>query len=286
MLREGLAAEFPSAKRAIDRFGASIRSPQVSREAPLWAAISAFGAAWAVGAIGQVLASGLRLAGLRDPASWLSGGFAILAYAIAIAVALRAGGRRGLAWYLAILAVQTGVHVATSLPGFLTFCERSGECSTLRFVVPYLYLAAGLLGGVVVVRAVRSGPTGTNAFLSGAGTLALAASVTSLAFFFVRPQDPVAVSAMTFVLNGAAAIVVGVVLRLRSPGAAPAALLAGAILLMWLALFGPFIVSELRDGTGGQVVAFYLSSPVEVIALGAGWLAIAARQRARTTAAA
>jgi hypothetical membrane protein len=110
--------------------------------------------------------------------------------------------------------------------------------------------------------------------------------VTSLAFFFVRPQDPVAVSAMTFVLNGAAAIVVGVVLRLRSPGAAPAALLAGAILLMWLALFGPFIVSELRDGTGGQVVAFYLSSPVEVIALGVGWLAFAARQRARTTAAA
>jgi hypothetical protein len=286
MLREGLAAEFPSAKRAIDRIVASVRSAEVSREAPAWSAVSAVGAASAVGVVGQVVATGLRIAGLHDTASWLSGASSILGYALAIAVALRAGGRHGLVWYLAIIAVQTGVHITTSLPGFLTFCERSGECSPLRFVVPYLYLAAGLLVGVVIVRAVRSGPTGTNAFLSGAGALALATSVTSLAFFFVRPQDPVAVSAMTFVLNGAAAIVAGVVLRLRSPGAAPAALLAGAILLVWLALVGPFIVSVLRDGTGGQVAAFYLSSPVEVIALGAGWLAIAARQRARTTAAA
>jgi hypothetical protein len=286
MLREGLAAEFPSAKRALDRIVASARSAEVSREAPVWAAVSAFGAAWAARAIGQALATGLRVAGLRDPAAWLSGGFAIFAYALAIAVALRAGGRRGLVSYLAILAVQTAAYIATSLPGFLTFCERSGECSPLRLVVPYVYLGAGLLVAVPVVRMVRSGPAGANVFLNGAGVLALATAVTGLAFFIVRPQDPVAVSAVTFVLSGAAAVVVGVVLRLRSPKPAPAVLLAAAILLLWLVLYGPFIVSLLRDGTGGQVVAFYLSSPVEVAALWVGWLAVAARQRARTTAAA
>jgi hypothetical protein len=286
MLREGLAAEFPSAKRALDRIVASARSTEVSRESPVWAAVSAFGASWAVGAIGQPLATGFRIAGQRDPAAWLAGGFAILGYAFATAVALRAGGRRGVISYLAILAVQTAVHIATSLPGFLTFCERSGECSTLRLVVPYVYLAAGLLVAIVAVRMVRSGPAGANVFLNGAGVLALATTVTGLAFFIVRPQDPVGVSAMSFILSGGAALAAGIVLRLRSPEAAPAALLAGAMLLVWVAFAGPFIVSVLRDGTGGQVAAFYLSGPVDVLALGAGWLTTAARQRARTTAAA
>jgi hypothetical protein len=286
MLREGLATEFPFAKRAVERLVVAVRSPEVSREAPVWAAVSAFGAGWAVGAVGQVLATGLRVAGLRDPSSWFSGGFAILGYAVAIAVALRAGGRRGLVWYLALLAIQTGLQIALSVPGFLTFCERSGECSPLRFVVPYVYLATGLLVAVAVVRAVRSAPAGPNAFLSGAGVLALSTTVTGLAFFFVHPQDPVAASAMSFVLSGGTALAAGIVLRLRSPEPAPAALLAGAILLTWLAFAGPFIASVLRDGTGGQVAAFYLSGPVDVLTLAAGWLATAARQRDRTTAAA
>lgn len=285
MLREGLAAEFPSAKRAVDRLVVALRSPQVGREAPLWAAISAFGADWAVGAIGQVLAMGLRVAGLHDPAIWLSGGFAILGYALAVAVALRAGGRRGLIWYLVILAVGIGVQIAISVPGFATFCERSGECSLLRFVVPYLYVAAGLAVGALASRMLRTGPAHPNAFLSGAGAFLLLAALANVAFFFGVPQDPVALSAMAFVLNGAAAFGAGVVLRARSARPAPLVLLAGAIAVGWFASSAPFIVYLLRDG-GSQLAATYLTGYVEAVALGAGWLTTALVQRARMTAAA
>src|SRR5438445_248831 len=96
MLREGLGAEFPIAARAL----ASIpRGVVVSREDPRWAAVSAFGAAWLVGVAGNALATLPRAAGFRDPASWLAGAVAITGAAVGIAVALRAGGRRGLLWY-------------------------------------------------------------------------------------------------------------------------------------------------------------------------------------------
>jgi hypothetical protein len=287
MLREGLASEFPFAKRAIDRLASSVRSAQVSREAPLWAAISAFGASWAVGAIGQVFATGVRVVGLRDPASWLSGGLAILGYAFAIAVALRAGGRRALTWYFGLLAVQTATQIALALPGFLTFCERSGtDCSPLRLVAPYAYLAAGIVVSPAAVRVIRSGPTGTNVFLNGAGAFALLAGLGGLAFFFGRPQDAVSISAMSFGVSGGAAFLAGVVLRLRSPRPAPAGLLAGAIALTWLALSGPFIVSTLRNGAGPQPAAVYGLGLVEAFALLLGWFMTDLAQRARTTAAA
>lgn len=287
MLREGLAAEFPFAKRAIDHVIAAVRSPHVSREAPLWAAVSGFGASWAVGAVGNVFATGLRVAGLRDPASWLSGGLAILGYALAIAVALRAGGRRGLAWYFAILAVRIGLQIAAALPGFLTFCERSGtDCSPLRLVVPYVYLAAGLLVSLAVIFVIRSGRTRPNAFLNGAGAYVLLAGLTGLVYFFVRPQDAVSLSAMAFALNGGAGFVAGVALRLRSARPAPVARLAGLLVLTWIASSGPFIFSVLRDGAGSQPASAYVSGLTEALALGLGWLAAAVRQRARTTAAA
>jgi hypothetical protein len=286
MLREGLAAEFPSAKRAVDRLRASIRSTRVSRETPVWAALSAFGAIWAVGVIGQPLATGLRVAGLRDPASWLSGGFAVLGYALAVAVALRAGGRRGLAWYVAILAARTGLQIATALPGFLAFCERSlGVCTPMQFVLPYVYLAAGVLLGAGAVRAVRSGAPGPNAFLNGSGIFVVLVSVVGLVFFFVRPQDLVAASAMAFVLDGGAALAAGIVLRLRSARLAPAAFVTAGLLVTWLAAAGPFVFSIPQAGLS-QPAPLYLSGLTNALALVVGWFATDRRQRARTTAAA
>ncbi len=286
MLREGLAAEFPFAKRAVDRLLAAMRSPHVSREAPLWAAVSAFGASWAVGASGQVFATGLRVAGLRDPASWLAGGLAILGYALAVAVALRAGGRRGLAWYLAILAIRIVIQVATALPGFLTFCERSGDnCTWMQFVVPYVYLVVGFVLGAGVVMAVRSAPLGPNAFLSGAGAFSLLVTLVGLLFFFVQPQDVVAASAITFGLNGGAAFAAGIVLRIRSARFAPAAFVTALLLLTWLAAAGPFVLL-VPQGGASQPAALYLSGLTNTLALGVGWFATDRRQRARTTAAA
>ena len=287
MLREGLAAEFPFAKSAIDQLVLAIRSAHVSREPAIWAAISGFGASWAVNTIGQALATAIRLAGLRDPAAWLSGAVTILGYALAIAIAARAGGRRGLLAYFSILALQIAVQVAISLPGFLTFCERSGtDCSPLRLAARYAYLAAGLVVATGVVRFVRSGAQRPNVFLNGTGLFTLLASPIGIAYYVVQPQDVVIASAMDFVLNGGAALVAGVVLRLRSRRRTPVVLLACAMVLIWLAFAGPFVFSALKDGIGSQPASLYVSGLVQVLALVVGWFLTDKRQRARTTAAA
>jgi hypothetical protein len=286
MLREGLGAEFPSARRALGQLVAALRSPRVSRETPVWAAVSGFGASWAVGAIGQPVATALRVAGLRDPAAWLSGGVAIIGYTIAIAVALRAGGRRGLLWYVAILGLRILIQLATALPGFFTFCERSGECSPLRLVLPYVYLAAGIVLSSVAILVLRAGREGPNAFLNGAGLFSLVAALLGLLYVFFLPQDAVSFSAMDFALSGAAAFVAGAVLRIRSPRFAPVAVICGLLALTWIASSGPFIYSVLRDGAGSQPASVYARGLTESLAFALGWLASSAGQRARTTAAA
>jgi len=286
MLREGLAAEFPSAMRAIDKLTRT-RFARVSRESALWAAISGFGAGWAVGTIGQALATAVRLTGLRDPAAWLSGAVTILGYAVAIAIAVRAGGRRGLLWYFAILAVQIAVQLGTALPGYLLFCERSGsDCSPLRLAVRYLYLAEGIVVSAAVIRLIRSGARRPNVFLNGAGLFTLLVSLTGVAYYVVVPRDVVVASAMDFTFNGGAALLAGVVLCLRSRSLAPAVLLAAAMVLGWIAFAGPFVFSALKDGSGSQPASLYISGLVQAVALLVGWLISSVAQRARTTAAA
>ena len=286
MLREGLAAEFPFAKRALARAADIARGVNVSREMPVWAAVSAFGIAWALGAIGQPIATTLRVAGLRDPASWLSGGIAILGYAVAIAVALRAGGRRGLLWYVALLGLRILIQLATALPGYFTFCERSGECSPLRLAAPYVFLLAGIIVSAVPILVLRSGRDGRNVFLNGAGALSLLNGLTGIAFFAVQPQDSVGASAMSFAVNGIAAFGAGIVLRTRSRRLAPAIFLVVLLLISWLALAGPFVWSALQSSDGAQPAALYFSGLTDALAVVLGWLAIATLQRARMTAAA
>jgi hypothetical protein len=287
MLREGLAAEFPFAKRAIDELVGAARSLHVSREAPLWAAVSGFGASWAIGAAGGIVVVALRIAGLRDPAAWLSGGVVIIGYALAVAVATRAGGRRGLAWYFVVLAVRTGLQIATTLPGYLTFCERSLglSCSLTQYAMPYVYLAVGLILGTGAVRLVRSGSPGSNAALNAGGAFSLLAGVVGLVFFFVQPQDLVAASAITFALGGGAAFITGIVLRFRSPRLGPAAFVTVLFVVTWIATAGPFVVAASQGGLT-QPASLYLSNLINALALGVGWFAVDKRQRARTTAAA
>ena len=286
MLREGLAAEFPFARRAIGELIVAARSLHVSREAPVWAGVSGFGAMWAVGAIGQPAATALRVAGLRDPASWLSGGVAILGYAVAIAVALRAGGRRGLLWFVAILGLRILLQLVTALPGFLTFCERSGECSPLRLVLPYVYLAAGTVLSTVAILVLRAGREGPNVFLGGAGVFSLLAGFIGLVYFLALPQDAVSLSAMDFAASGTAAAISGAVLRLRSARLAPVVFICGLLVVTWIASSGPFIYSVLRDGAGSQPASLYARGLTEALAFALGWLAAYRGQRARTTAAA
>jgi hypothetical protein len=290
MLREGLAAEFPLAKRAVGDLIVAARSLHVSREAPAWAAVSGFGAIWAVGAIGEPAATALRVAGLRDPASWLSGGVAILGYAVAIAVALRAGGRRGLLWFVAILGLRTLLQLGVALPGVLTLCERGGECSPVRlvlqYVFPYVYLAAGTVLSAVTILVLRAGREGPNVFLGGAGVFSLLGGVIGLAYFVAPPRDAVSFSAMDFAMSGTAAAISGAVLRRRSARLAPAVLICGLLVVTWIASSGPFIYSVVRDGAGSQPASVYARGLIEALAFALGWLAAHGGQRARTTAAA
>ena len=200
---------------------------------------------------------------------------------------MRAGGRRGFTWYLAILVVRLGFQAAMTLSGMGEFCARSVElCPTaLRFAFPYLYVAAGLAAGALVIRVLRAGPEGRNVILNGAGAYAMFGTPVSLAFFLVRPQDFVSASAMDFALNGVAALIAGVVLRLRSPRLTPAALLAGAMVLIWLVSVGPFLLSLGQSGAS-QPASLYISGLTQALLLGIGWSVTDRAQRARTTAAA
>src|SRR5258708_31960660 len=97
MLREGLAAEFPFAKRVL----LSIHRPGIAREDPRWAAVSGFGASWLVGTVGQAVATLIRVAGFRDPASWTGGALTPLGRAPGGARALPSGGPRWMLLYRA-----------------------------------------------------------------------------------------------------------------------------------------------------------------------------------------
>lgn len=207
-----------------------------------------------------------------------------LGYAIAIAVAVRAGGRRGLLWYAVLLGLRILIQLGTALPGFLTFCDRGGDCSLARLAMPYAYLAAGIAISPILIVALRSGRPGPNALLNGAGALSLLTAMTGIVFVAVQPQDPVGASALSFLVNGTAAFGAGIVLRLRTGRVRPALLLAAALLLLWLALAGPFILSALAGPP--QPAALYLFGPTDALALAIGWLVAGAAQRARTTAAA
>src|SRR5258708_24688731 len=176
MLREGLAAEFPFAKRVL----LSMHRAGLAREDPRWAAVSGFGASWLVGTVGQAVATLIRVAGFRDPASWTGGAFTLIGGALGVAVAFRAGGRRGLLWYGAGLIAVAALTFATQLPSYLDVCSRQLglPCSPIQLALPHLYTIGGALLGVAALGIVTSGRIGTNPVLSAGGAFALAQSVT------------------------------------------------------------------------------------------------------------
>lgn len=263
MLREGLAAEFPFLVRA----ARSLRRPRVAREAPLWAMVSAFGAAWIMSAAGQAAAVALRLGGDRAIAPWIVGAFGIASVALAVAVAWRAGGPRGLLLFLIVLVVRSGVSFVARLPGFLTFCERSGErCSYASFLAPEAYAIAGTLLGIVAVRLLVAVEPGTNPSLSGLGAFSLASSAIGPFLFAAGSPDVATGAALTLGVTGAAAFVAGVTVAARGRAARPLVavglLLAGA----WLAYYGALIAA----GPGAPGFALYvLLGPAELAAF---WL--------------
>src|SRR6266545_4065172 len=171
MLREGLAAEFPLAARAL---GSIPRRLVVSREDPRWAALSAFGTAWLLASGGSVLATIPRVLGFRDLASWLMGAFLIGGAALGIAVAVRAGGRRGLLWYAIGLAANALFVLIVELPFYVGTCAQLGgaqDCSPLRLLLPQVFTLAGAALSLGAVWLVARGAAGTNPILSAGGAV-------------------------------------------------------------------------------------------------------------------
>ena len=274
MLREGLGAEFPFARRALG----SIRRPNVAREEPPWSALSGFGAAWLIGASGQVVAMIVRIAGFRDPASWTSGAFAIAGAALGITVAVRAGGRRGLLWYTIGLVAVALLTVATQLPNYLDLCARTVvECSPIKLALPHVYTLGGLLLSVVAIRFVRSGAIGANPVLSGAGAFILvepaAIALWRLTSFF--PADPNAGLALGLGFVGLGMLAAGIVIRIRSTGARPIIVLGAIVTALWLGQQGSFMWDIARGAfvvTSPVHLYSVLIGPAELGALVAGWV--------------
>jgi len=276
MLREGLGAEFPFAVRALR----AIHRPHVAREAPAWAALSGFGAAWLVGSSGQVVTMVIRIAGFRDPASWASGAFAIAGATFGAAVALRAGGRRGLPWYGGGLIVVAGLTFATQLPGYLDICARQlglFECSPMTLALPHVYTAAGVLLSVVAVRFVLSGASGANTVLNAAGALTLTQSALVALWRLPSflPADPTAGLALGLGFVAAGMLAAGIVLRIRGADARPAIMFGAIVTALWLGQQGPLMLDVVRGaylGTSPLNLYSLFIGPAQVAALLAGWL--------------
>ena len=276
MLREGLAAEFPWAMRALTSIPRRI---VVSREDARWAAVSAFGAAWLCNAAGNALATLPRAAGFRDPASWLSGAFAIAGAALAVAVAIRAGGRRGLLWYAILLTANALVLLVAALPFYVQSCTQVGgqDCSPLRLLLPHLFTLAGALVSVIAVRMVAGGPTGTNPILSAAGAIVLAQTPLFIVYRLASfpATDPLSSLEVGLGLSGATMLAAGAILRRRARSRGPLIAFAVILAVLWLGAQWPFMSDIVRGVYVVQSpVALYdvLLGPVEIAALFLGWV--------------
>lgn len=271
MLREGLAAEIPFAARAI---ASMPRRLVVSREDPRWAAVSAFGAAWLFAAAGNAIATLPRAAGFRDPASWLTGAFSIAGAAFAVAVAIRAGGRRGLLWYAIGLVANALLVLATQLPYYIDTCAHFGaqDCSPLRLVLPHVFTLTGLAVSVAAIWFVAGGPVGANPVLSAAGAIVLSQTLLFVGYRFapVQTADPLASLAVGLGLAGAPMLAAGAVLRRRATGRRALIAFAVVVFVLWLGTQWPFMRDIVRGAYEVRSpVALYsvLVGPVELVAL-------------------
>jgi hypothetical protein len=176
----------------------------------------------------------------------------LASHVVAGAVLVRAGGRAALWWYAGLVALQ----VATSLPGILLFCSRSGAqlggqdggCN-----VPLVYIAAGrapewigIAIGALLSRSFPAAGPGSNTLLRGAGAywLALIALATALGMLSSGGAltDQTLQSVLFISVAIVAAAIAGFVLRRARFAAA---------LLVALAIIGPglgFAVPLVRSG--------------------------------------
>lgn len=261
-MRDSFATEFPSVAAALGR----LSRPTVARESWPWAALTGIGAGAIAAAILQLPLVALRVANLRDPAAWAASVAAILATAIGVAVALRAGRSRAVLLYVGIRLAYS----LAALPGVVLFCDRSGETNCFfRFALGQWTTAVGVLAAVAAVTLLRSGLTGRNATVSATGAYVAAHELLSvplaiLAFDVAVPTDPFAQVAYGSVAAVAAAAIGGAVLGLRGGRWAGALVPIAIIALNWALEMWPLLAFEQRPS---WTVLSAVTGPAQVIAL-------------------
>lgn len=261
-MRDSFAAEFPSFAAALGR----LSRPTIAREPWLWAALSGLGAGAIAAAVLQLPLIALRVANLRDPAAWAASVAAILATAIGVGVAWRAGRSRAVLLYVGIRLAYS----LAALPGVVLFCDRSGETNCFfRFAIGQWTIAAGVLVAVAAMTLLRSGPVGRNATVSATGAYTAAHQLFSvplavLAFDARVPTDPFAQVAYISIAAVAAAAIGGAVLGLRGGTWAGALVAIAVIATNWGLEIWPLIAFEQRPS---WTLLSMVTGPAQVIAL-------------------
>jgi len=245
---DGLRTEFPSFFGALSR----VRVPPLMRESPLWAFVSAHGAALLVGGILHIaLLAAPR--SLTDPViRWpfgatLASMVTFVSSIVAGAVLVRAGGMRAIALYVGFAVAQSLVQ----LPLILRSCGQLGNDGACN--VPLVYIAAGrapewlgvaigILAGMRMGRAVAEGPNRT---LRGAGAFGIAqyvllVPVSYASYGITEQQLQVTLFLIAYALAG---VIAGLVLR-RAPAAAPV-LVALVVIAPTLGLSLPLLRNEM-----------------------------------------
>jgi hypothetical protein len=248
---DGLRTEFPSFFGAVSR----VRMPPLMRESPLWAFLSAHGAALVVGGI-------LHLALLAAPRSitdpvirWpfgatLASMITFFSSIVAGAVLVRAGGMRAVPFYVGFALAQSLVQ----LPLILRSCGQlgnDGACNVVYIAAgrapEWLGVAIGIIAGMRMGRAVAEGPNRT---LRGAGAFGIAqyaflVPVTYASYGLSDQQLQVTLFLVAYALAG---VIAGLVLR-RAPAAA-ALLVALVVIAPTLGLSLPL----LRNSVPGEPI--------------------------------
>ena len=287
-MREGLAREFPEAKRAVAWTRGRIGG--LRGEPVLWAAISAVGAGFLVGAVAQAavaVANDAQLA-LRSPLPFtLFPLVTISGTAAAAAVALGVGGFRALALYVVYLALA----VALAIPGVATFCERStgqlglpnlDRCTTVGFVTSLWPEFVGIGLGIALSRTILTRGIGINSLLRIAGGYAVAVFVASHVWAATVGQaaDHPLPNVLTMAAGTAAAAVAAGVLAAHLPrGVRNSTLVGGISLLPWLTFQVPNGLRSLGPPEFvGPMVVIMATQPIAA-ALLVLTAAVAARRR-------
>jgi hypothetical protein len=248
-----------------------VPNPRFARSSPLWAVLTAYGAAFFVSAaVFVVLTMGARALGV--PLQWVGGVATASATATALSVAYVVGGRAAAIVYAGTVIVE---HLLV-LPSLTRFClaivSDAPMCSPFAYVLALWPEALGVVVGYWLVRWVRTKDGDGNRLLEAAGALALtqgaAAAILSTLLLSAGSLEAGMLLLVSAAAGGAAC---GVVLQKRiaeSRQWRSLGLIALVVIGVWLLVEIPTSMTQVGIGgtlaIGGLNLISFVSPLVEV----------------------